>query len=259
MILIPLLLLGICVALCYRRMHLMPRLYAACLCVLLTSQGCTKAPPSADNSGSRPTANWRRQERTKETFRDVADRMVKAINAADFEALRMDFNKELLEAFPVETCRMFFSKEIAGKYGKINKLEPPQFKSAAEAVFVARCERGALDFTLTLDDQGRVAGMLFRPRTDGAWNMNLIQPNYAGAPRSDGPSGAWLAGLITDLRKENKLVGLAAMVLVDGQVLASAADGERKAGSGVPIELGDRWHVGSVTKSIRPSPPRGRS
>jgi CubicO group peptidase (beta-lactamase class C family) len=105
------------------------------------------------------------QERNKETFRDVAGRMVKAINAADYEAIRKDFNKKMLEAFPVERCRTFFSQEISGKFGKINKLdEPPQFKSAAEAVFVARCERGALDFTLVLDDQGRVAGMLFRPR-----------------------------------------------------------------------------------------------
>jgi Protein of unknown function (DUF3887) len=124
------------------------RLFGVCLCVLFASPG------------------WG-QERTKETFREVADRMVKAINAADYEGIRKDFNKEMLEAFPVEKCRTFFSKEISGKFGKINKLELPQFKSAAEAVFVARCERGALDFTLTLDDQGRVAGMLFRPRFDG--------------------------------------------------------------------------------------------
>jgi CubicO group peptidase (beta-lactamase class C family) len=32
--------------------------------------------------------------------------------------------------------------------------------------------------------------------------------------------------------------------------VASAAHGERKQGSGVPIELGDRWHLGSITKSI---------
>src|SRR5438128_9034567 len=127
-------------------MHLMSRLYAAYLCVLLTSLG------------------WG-QEGTKETFRNVAGRMVKAINAADYEGIRKDFNKEMLEAFPVERCRTFFSKEISGKFGKINKLEPPQSKSATEAVFVARCERGTLDFTLTLDDQGRVAGMLFQPRS----------------------------------------------------------------------------------------------
>jgi CubicO group peptidase (beta-lactamase class C family) len=71
-----------------------------------------------------------------------------------------------------------------------------------------------------------------------------------GTPRSDGPSGAWLADLITGIRKKKKLVGFAAMVMVDGDVVAQAADGERKRGSGVPIELGDRWHLGSITKSI---------
>lgn len=70
------------------------------------------------------------------------------------------------------------------------------------------------------------------------------------APRSDGPASAPLAKLVTDLRTEHKLVGLAAMVMVDGNVVASAAQGERKKGSGVPIELGDRWHLGSITKSI---------
>jgi CubicO group peptidase (beta-lactamase class C family)/L-amino acid N-acyltransferase YncA len=173
-----------------------------------------------------------------ETFREVADRMVKAINAADYEGIRKDFNKEMLEAFPVEKCRTFFSKEISGKFGKINRLEPPEFKSAADAVFVARCERGALDITLTLDDQGRVAGMLFRPSSDKKRRQ------------SNSSAGASLTGLISDLRKENKLVGLGAMVMVDGQVVASAVGGERQKGSGVAIELGDRWHLGSVTKSI---------
>src|SRR5262245_26314531 len=140
MVLILLLLLGIGVVLWYRRLHPMSSLCAACLCVLL-----------ANLAGG--------QERTKETFPDVAGRMVKAINAADYEGLRKEFNKEMLEAFPVETCKTFFSKEISGKFGKITKLEPPQLKSAREAIFVARCERGTLDFTLVLDEKGRVASM----------------------------------------------------------------------------------------------------
>ncbi len=40
------------------------------------------------------------------------------------------------------------------------------------------------------------------------------------------------------------------MVTVDGQVEAAAADGERKKGSGVPLEISDRWHLGGITKSI---------
>jgi CubicO group peptidase (beta-lactamase class C family) len=56
--------------------------------------------------------------------------------------------------------------------------------------------------------------------------------------------------MVAALRHEKKLVGLAAMVMVDGQVVASSVDGERKKGSGTPLEIGDRWHLGSITKSI---------
>ena len=75
------------------------------------------------------------------------------------------------------------------------------------------------------------------------------QPETQGAaPIKD--ARAPLADLIPRLRKENKLVGLAAMAMVDGKVVESAVDGERRNGSGVPLEIGDRWHLGSITKSI---------
>ncbi|MCL4695103.1 MAG: beta-lactamase family protein [Candidatus Hydrogenedentes bacterium] len=59
-----------------------------------------------------------------------------------------------------------------------------------------------------------------------------------------------LAELIPSLRAEKGLVGLAAMVMVDGEVVASAVDGERKSDSGVPLTIDDQWHLGSITKSI---------
>jgi CubicO group peptidase (beta-lactamase class C family) len=90
-----------------------------------------------------------------------------------------------------------------------------------------------------------LAALALIPLTVGAFSSS-----YEGAPRSDGPAGASLADLVTVLRKEHKLVGLAAMVMVDGKVMSSAAEGERKKGSGVPLELSDRWHLGSITKSI---------
>lgn len=68
--------------------------------------------------------------------------------------------------------------------------------------------------------------------------------------RCDGPSGTWLAGLVAKLRAESQLVGLGAIVMIDKQTMAIAVDGERKKDSGVLIELGDCWHVGSVTKSV---------
>ena len=59
-----------------------------------------------------------------------------------------------------------------------------------------------------------------------------------------------LSELVPTLRKENKLVGFAAMVMVDGKIVESAADGERKSGSDVAVTVDDRWHLGSITKSI---------
>jgi CubicO group peptidase (beta-lactamase class C family) len=56
--------------------------------------------------------------------------------------------------------------------------------------------------------------------------------------------------LIAGLRKDKNLVGLGAMVAIDGRVVASAVDGERKIGSGVWLAQGDRWHLGGITKSI---------
>lgn len=78
----------------------------------------------------------------------------------------------------------------------------------------------------------------------------LFDSSYDGPPRSGGPSGDSLADLVVDLRRERNLVGLAAMVMVDGQVEAVVAHGERKKNSGVSLEIDDRWHLGGITKSI---------
>ncbi|TWU30239.1 serine hydrolase domain-containing protein [Bythopirellula polymerisocia] len=83
-----------------------------------------------------------------------------------------------------------------------------------------------------------------------AMASGFFDSSYDGPPQSFGPEGVSLASFITDLRKEKNLVGLAAMVVVDGEVEAAAANGERMKGSGVPVEIGDSWHLGGVAKSI---------
>jgi CubicO group peptidase (beta-lactamase class C family) len=76
------------------------------------------------------------------------------------------------------------------------------------------------------------------------------QVTYDGPAQSSGPKGDWLAKLVTEQRKEKNLVGLAAMVMIDGQVEAVAAQGERKIDSAVPLDVDDRWHLGGIAKSI---------
>jgi len=87
------------------------------------------------------------------------------------------------------------------------------------------------------------------PPIDASTSAQVAEgpPGDASVPSDH---AAQLADLVASLREKSRLVGLAALVMVDGKVVASAADGERKIGSGVSIEPGDRWHLGSITKSI---------
>ncbi len=86
-------------------------------------------------------------------------------------------------------------------------------------------------------------GLLFL--ADMAYQSTVV-PTLKG---SRGTPAAF-ANLIADKRDEKNLVGLAALVTVNGKVVAAAASGERKWASGTMIELGDEWHIGGITASI---------
>lgn len=111
------------------------------------------------------------------------------------------------------------------------------------------------EISTSINRSGKLRRQLF-----GAWLCGVVllliflpgsftESNAGQAPALNGGETPF-AELVVKLRRENKLVGLGAMVMVNGKVVDSAVDGERKTGSGVPIEIGDRWHLGSVTKPI---------
>lgn len=56
--------------------------------------------------------------------------------------------------------------------------------------------------------------------------------------------------LLEPIRKEHNLPALAAAVISDNQVIALAAVGERKYGSGVNVTADDKFHLGSCTKAM---------
>ena len=55
---------------------------------------------------------------------------------------------------------------------------------------------------------------------------------------------------VAHLRDDTGLTGVAAAVVTGGQLAGAAASGERRRGSGIPVTVDDRWHVGSITKSM---------
>ncbi len=59
-----------------------------------------------------------------------------------------------------------------------------------------------------------------------------------------------LEARVARLRDDTGLSGVAVAVMNGGRLAASAASGERRRGSGIPVTVDDRWHVGSITKSM---------
>lgn len=129
------------------------------------------------------------------------------------------------------TLRASLGDETAGEHVPATNLDDVKSPGVLrQALFVAALT--AVAVTLMFLADSLVPYSEYRPF-----------PSNRGTP-------APFARLITDLRREKKLVGLAALVAVDGKVVATAVDGERKWASGVPVEIGDEWHLGGITASI---------
>jgi murein DD-endopeptidase MepM/ murein hydrolase activator NlpD len=97
-------------------------------------------------------------------FEKVANRMVKAINDANWPGVQADFGQVMLDAFPLEKLTPFFQGLVA-QYGKIEKLDAGRYTPPNQAVFPAHFERGILDIKVVLDDQDKIIGLWFLPHT----------------------------------------------------------------------------------------------
>jgi len=95
-------------------------------------------------------------------FEKVINRMAKAINEGNSADIGMDFDKTMEDFFPLEKRKPFLENLLA-QYGKIQKLGESRLAQPSQAIFVAHCERGALDITVWLNDDDKVVGLLFLP------------------------------------------------------------------------------------------------
>jgi hypothetical protein len=99
-----------------------------------------------------------------ERFEKVVNRMVKAINDSNWPVVQTDFGQVMLDAFPLDKLTPFF-QGLTAQYGRIIKLDTPQYVPPMQAIFPARFERGILDIKVVLDDQDKIIGLWFLPHT----------------------------------------------------------------------------------------------
>ena len=94
-------------------------------------------------------------------YTKVASQLKDLINAGDYAGIQARFNKEMDAALPLDKSSEFF-KGLTQQVGKIQKLGQPQPVGEA-MVFPAEFEKDTLDMQITLDDDGLIAGLLFKP------------------------------------------------------------------------------------------------
>jgi D-alanyl-D-alanine carboxypeptidase len=78
----------------------------------------------------------------------------------------------------------------------------------------------------------------------------LLLPAVAPHAQSDSSAQLFLLRTLSAARDKYHLPALAALVQVDGRVLAQAAVGVRAEGHNDSVLDGDRWHIGSDTKAM---------
>jgi murein DD-endopeptidase MepM/ murein hydrolase activator NlpD len=139
----------------------------------------------------------RAQEPAADRFEKVMNRMVKAINDANYPEIQKDFAQVMLDVLPLEKSKPFF-QGLSAQYGKIQKLDKPRLNPPYEATFVAKCERGTLDIKLNLDDSNKIIGLLFLPHT-----ADIPTPEKNQTKLSLPFKGRWLIGWGGDTKELN--------------------------------------------------------
>lgn len=86
----------------------------------------------------------------------------------------------------------------------------------------------------------------------------VIAALTAACSNPEGVTVDWSAGnfqtvlnsTLRQLRSDAGLTGVAAAVMTDGVFEGVAVDGERQRGAGIEVAVDDRWHAGSIAKSM---------
>ena len=55
---------------------------------------------------------------------------------------------------------------------------------------------------------------------------------------------------VAELRDDTELTAVAVAAMIDGDLAGAAVSGDRRRNSGISVTVDDRWHLGSVTKSM---------
>lgn len=176
-----------------------------------------------------------REEDVGQRFEKVVQPMVRAINAEDYAGISQDFDKVMLDALPLEKSTLFF-KNLIRDCGKIVKLDAARVVSPDEAIFVAHFERAVLDVRIVLDKSNKIIGLGFSPQAP-------LEVCHVDGDRV-------VSDALKPIRQEYRVPAIAGVILTSKGVENCGVAGSRKSGTGIPVTVNDKWHLGSDTKAM---------
>ncbi|MEM1106461.1 MAG: serine hydrolase domain-containing protein [Pseudomonadota bacterium] len=83
-----------------------------------------------------------------------------------------------------------------------------------------------------------------------AITLALMGLAMASGPAASEAAGGEIEAIAQALFEDTEAPAIGLLVMDSGEVIAEMALGERALGSGVAVQPGDLWHVGSITKSM---------
>ena len=116
---------------------------------------------------------------SSENVKKTAELFVSAYNAKDYAQIGQQFNVQMKAAVPTDKLNKFLD-DLHADSGKITKLGAPNFNAPNEAAFPADFERGKWVLFVTLDAEGKIAGLRVappaKPKTTSRNKTKLILP-----------------------------------------------------------------------------------
>jgi hypothetical protein len=97
------------------------------------------------------------QNNDADRYSAAAKKLIQEINSNDLAAIQASFDAGMQQLLPPEKAAQFFQGIVAAK-GKLRSAGAPQIAGGA-AVMRVTAERGAWDFTLSLDAGGKISGL----------------------------------------------------------------------------------------------------
>ncbi len=178
----------------------------------------------------------------------IARGYIESFNANDPDLLRDFAATHRTDAALAKRSAEARAERRMAMYEQIGSLTPVLITKTTDTSLIVTCRAEKL---------GMWMSMTVNLEKDPPHKLDYVEMSPTSAPAmgaetADSDVSEWttLAELLDTIRNETGVPGIAAAVIENGKIVDIAAIGTRAANTDDQITIDDRWHVGSITKSM---------